>query len=99
MTIDEAHCIVDFGNDIRPVYKQLVEIKEMCSCPIVTLTATATPYVLKEIRKVLRDGHQVITRKVDRDNLNISFKLKTEPVSDLVPLLQKYANERVIIYC
>lgn len=71
ITIDEAHCIVDYGNDIRPAYKQLVIIKELCKCPIVALTATATSYILREIKKMMRDNVEVINCDIDRNNLNI----------------------------
>lgn len=47
--IDEAHCIAQWGHDFREEYRELGKIRRGLGCPVIALTATATPEVQKEI--------------------------------------------------
>lgn len=50
ITVDEAHCISQWGHDFRPSYLQIARLRQMKpSCPILALTATATPEVARDI--------------------------------------------------
>ena len=53
--IDEAHCVSEWGNDFRPEYKQLGELRQPRSrrCRIVALTATASARVKSDIEASL----------------------------------------------
>ncbi|MES2780731.1 MAG: ATP-dependent DNA helicase RecQ [Bacteroidota bacterium] len=54
LAIDEAHCISQWGYDFRPEYLQIAEIREMLKdVPVLALTATATPEVVKDIQTQL----------------------------------------------
>ena len=54
VTVDEAHCICQWGYDFRPSYLQIVQIRKVKpECPILALTATATPDVTRDIQKHL----------------------------------------------
>ena len=54
ITVDEAHCISQWGHDFRPSYLQIARLRQMKpSCPILALTATATPEVARDIQRVL----------------------------------------------
>ncbi len=53
LAIDEAHCISEWGHDFRTDYLRLGELKERWCCPVVALTATATPRVEEEIVSLL----------------------------------------------
>ena len=49
ITIDEAHCISQWGYDFRPSYLRITNIREIQPVPILALTATATPRVVEDI--------------------------------------------------
>ena len=54
ITVDEAHCISQWGYDFRPSYLQIASIREMKpGIPILALTATATPEVVDDIQERL----------------------------------------------
>jgi ATP-dependent DNA helicase RecQ len=62
-TIDEAHCISEWGHDFRPEYRQLAEVrKDFPDAVCLALTATATPRVRDDIQQILemRDSETFI---------------------------------------
>ena len=70
VAIDEAHCVSQWGHDFRPEYMRLHELRDVISAPVVALTATATPRVLREIAAGLALRDPVIVRgDVRRPNL------------------------------
>ena len=78
--IDEAHCVSQWGHDFRPDYLLLRELRDVVDAPVIALTATATPIVLKEIttQLALADPLQVRTG-FDRPNLSFAvFGLRKE---------------------
>ncbi|AMS27186.1 ATP-dependent DNA helicase RecQ [Bacteroidetes bacterium UKL13-3] len=55
LAIDEAHCISQWGYDFRPEYLQIAEIREIIKgIPVLALTATAPPEVVKDIQAQLK---------------------------------------------
>ena len=55
LTIDEAHCISEWGHDFRPEYRQLVEVRQRYPQAVcLALTATATSRVRQDIRNTLK---------------------------------------------
>ena len=64
LAIDEAHCLSTWGHDFRPDYQRLAEVRaRLGSPPVIAVTATATPAVREDIRRVLEleDPVEVIT--------------------------------------
>lgn len=99
IAIDESHCISSYGHDFRTSYKQLDKLKQWVNkVPIITLTATATPLVHKDIIATVKLENPLIIRtNFDRPNLYIKVLPKKDITKDIVPLLLN--KKPTIIYC
>jgi len=76
LAIDEAHCITEWGNEFRPVYRRLGVFRSMLGRPpTIALTGSATPAARADILRVLRipDAHVVVT-SFDRPNLRFAVQ-------------------------
>lgn len=71
IAIDEAHCISEWGHDFRPSYQKIAILKELHpTAPIIALTATATPKVLKDISNTLNlETPSIFKKSFHRNNL------------------------------
>jgi ATP-dependent DNA helicase RecQ len=101
ITIDEAHCISEWGHDFRPEYRQLGGLRtRLPDIPIMALTATATERVRADIihHLSLRDPACYIA-SFNRPNLTYRVLPKNKPFSQLVDFLRPRQNESGIIYC
>lgn len=104
VTIDEAHCISQWGQDFRPSYLKIVDfIERLPERPIVSaFTATATEEVKTDITCILKlNTPKVVVTGFDRENLyyrveQLSAKQKDAFVADYV---RKHSDESGIIYC
>jgi ATP-dependent DNA helicase RecQ len=69
--VDEAHCIVEWGNEFRPVYRRLGRHRYLLHDPVtIALTGSATPPARAEILRVLRiPGAEIVVTSFDRPNL------------------------------
>ena len=70
ITIDEAHCISEWGHEFRPAFRRIHRLRRTVSAPVLAVTATATPAVRDDIVQVLRmtDPFRVVT-SFDRPNI------------------------------
>ena len=102
VTVDESHCISQWGQDFRPSYLKIVEfIKNLPKRPIVSaFTATATEEVKNDILCTLSlaDPEVVITG-FDRKNLYYSVENIRRKDEFIMEYIEKHPTESGIIYC
>jgi ATP-dependent DNA helicase RecQ len=101
LTIDEAHCISEWGHDFRPEYRQLVAVrKRFPQAVCLALTATATARVRLDIRTTLKFATtNEFVASFNRENLYIEVIPKREPVAQTIQLLERHKEQSGIIYC
>ncbi len=101
LTIDEAHCISEWGHDFRPEYRQLVGVRKRYPKAVcLALTATATPRVRQDIKATLgfQDDNEFIA-SFNRPNLFIEVIPKSDPGAQALEFLQRFPDQSGIIYC
>ena len=76
LAIDEAHCITEWGNEFRPVYRRLGVFRAQLDHPLtIALTGSATPAARADILAVLRiPGAEVVVTSFDRPNLTFAVR-------------------------
>ena len=101
LTIDEAHCISEWGHDFRPEYRQLVEVRSRFPQAVcLALTATATPRVREDIKNSLGfESSNEFIASFNRENLMIEVVDKTEPTAQTLEFLRRFPDQSGIIYC
>ncbi|NIS09267.1 MAG: DNA helicase RecQ [Candidatus Dadabacteria bacterium] len=101
LTIDEAHCISDWGHDFRPQYRELIKVRKQFSDAVcIALTATATPRVRKDIRDSLGfDTASEFIGSFDRENLLLRIVPKNDSLLQVEQFLKQHEDESGIIYC
>ena len=99
LAVDEAHCISEWGYNFRPSYLMIAEIREITTAPIIALTATATPLVIKDIQEKLKfDNENVIRTSFYRDELSYVVLKQDDKDSKLIQILNRVKGTS-IIYC
>ncbi|MDR0836239.1 MAG: DNA helicase RecQ [Tannerella sp.] len=102
VTIDEAHCISQWGQDFRPSYSKIPDfIAKLKIRPVVSaFTATASPRVREDILLFLQlNNPKVVVAGFDRKNLFFNVKTPKNKTRTLFEILDKHANEFGIVYC
>lgn len=102
LTVDEAHCISQWGQDFRPSYLKIVRfIEQLPKRPIINaFTATATKKVIEDICCILRlnNPFQLITG-YDRANLFYEVRSPKDKDWELVNYVMEHRTLCGIIYC
>jgi len=100
-TIDEAHCISEWGHDFRPDYRQLTEVrKDFPGSVCLALTATATPRVREDIKSILKmSDSETFLASFDRENLFLKVADKNDPLEQTLDFLYTRKKQSGIIYC
>ena len=99
ITVDEAHCISEWGHNFRPAFRHIDEIREIIpNIPVLALTATATSSVIQDIQESLNFKEKnLIQSSFSRVNLSYVIDNVEDKKSRLIKLLNKIKSS-VIIY-
>ena len=98
ITVDESHCISQWGYDFRPAYLKIAEIRELLpGVPVLALTATATPEVVKDIQNRLNfhEGN-VFRMSFERKNLAYIVRKTDNKTNELLHILRKIPGSAII---
>ena len=91
ITVDEAHCITQWGYDFRPSYLKIADIRQhLPGKPILALTATATPAVVDDIQdKLLFGAKNVFSMSFERNNLAYIVRNTENRAAEMLHILNK----------
>lgn len=104
VTVDEAHCISQWGQDFRPSYLKIIDfVEQLPGNPIISaFTATATEVVKNDIARILKlKNPNVVVTGFDRENLYYQVEHLTGKQKDIFiqNYIETHPNESGIIYC
>ncbi len=98
ITVDEAHCISQWGYDFRPAYLKISEIRKLKPAPVLALTATATTKVIDDIQTQLAFEQKNVFRiSYERKNLAYIVRKTNDKISELIHILSRI-NGSAIVY-
>jgi ATP-dependent DNA helicase RecQ len=101
LTIDEAHCISEWGHDFRPEYRQLLDLRHRIPDAVcLAVTATATRRVREDIKATMAipDADEFVAG-FDRDNLFLAAEPRVDGLAQTLAFLEAHRGESGIIYC
>ena len=98
LTVDEAHCISQWGYDFRPSYLRIADIRAMLpGVPVLALTATATPAVVDDIQDKLGFGsHNVFRMSFERKNLAYVVRRSADKEAEALHILQRVDGPAIV---
>ena len=101
ITIDEAHCISEWGHDFRPDYLAISNIRaQFKDAVFLALTATATVQVQEDITVNLRmKTPEVFVAGFNRANIFLEVRPKRNALREVIACLEQHSGESGIIYC
>ena len=98
ITVDEIHFISQWGYDCRPAYLKIAEIRELLpGVPVLALTATATPEVVKDIQSRLNFREENVFRmSFERKNLAYIVRKTDNKTGELLHILKRIDGSAII---
>ncbi|MBM6994017.1 MAG: ATP-dependent DNA helicase RecQ, partial [Prevotella sp.] len=98
ITVDEAHCISQWGYDFRPSYLRIADIRKLVpDAPVLALTATATPQVIDDIQQQLEfKARNVFRMSFERKNLTYVVREATDKEAELVHILSTVPGTAIV---
>ena len=98
ITVDESHCISQWGYDFRPLYLAIADIrKQLPHIPILALTATATPEVVIDIQQRLMFRQENVFRmSFERKNLNYIVRPTENKDNEMMHILQSVEGSAIV---
>lgn len=100
VTIDEAHCISQWGYDFRPSYLRIADLRDrLPGVPVLALTATATPKVVDDICTRLRfdaTRRRVFRMSFFRSNLRYIVRRCEEKTAELIHILERVPGSAIV---
>ena len=98
ITVDEAHCISQWGYDFRPSYLRIADIRHIKpEAPVLALTATATPQVVDDIQERLAFKEKRVFRmSFERKNLAYVVRQATGKQAELLHILSSVPGSAIV---
>ena len=99
ITVDESHCISQWGYDFRPAYLKIAEIRQLLpDVPVLALTATATPEVVDDIQRKLdfKEESRVFRMSFERNNLAYIVRPTENKQEELLHILNKVKGSAIV---
>ena len=100
ITVDEAHCISQWGYDFRPSYLQIAQIRKLVpNAPVLALTATATPAVVQDIQQKLSQkdtNFNVFRMSFERKNLAYVVRHAPDKREQLIHILKSVKGSAIV---
>lgn len=98
ITVDESHCISQWGYDFRPAYLKIADIRTLVPhVPVLALTATATPQVIKDIQeKLCFKQENVFQMSFERRNLAYLVRRTDNKPAELLKILNRVSGSAIV---
>ena len=99
ITVDEAHCISQWGYDFRPSYLEIAKIRKIVPhAPVLALTATATPAVVQDIQDKLagNTSFNVFRMSFERTNLAYVVRRAADKRQELIHILSSVKGTAIV---